>query len=186
MYHVSVFLFFLCGLSSFFPLTHQNIWVILYSSSARGSIEYNCLLTLEGNNQPLAKWDSMHNELYTWVSRTDLSEGQKRKQNTLYIENGDCADVSGKDVGSQKEAQKCTVNKESTTLFVDYFIWKLLNFVALHKDISEIGQTHLQVSTSHFQAHRLPFLLSGRLPRSIREALGKIILFDQQFTRTTF
>ena len=47
----------------------------------------------------------MHNELYTWVSRTDLSGDQKRKQNTPYIENGDCADVSGKDIGSQNEAQ---------------------------------------------------------------------------------
>ena len=61
----------------------------------------------------------MHNELYTWVSRTDLSGDQKRKQNTPYIENGDCADVSGKDKGSQTEAQKCIINKVSTTLFVD-------------------------------------------------------------------
>lgn len=61
----------------------------------------------------------MHNELYTWVSRTDLSGDKKRKQNTPYIENGDCADVSGKDMGSQNEVQKCIINKVSTTLFVD-------------------------------------------------------------------
>ena len=61
----------------------------------------------------------MHNELYTWVSRTDLSGDQKRKQSTPYIENGDCADVSGKDMGSQNEVQKCIINKVSTTLFVD-------------------------------------------------------------------
>lgn len=61
----------------------------------------------------------MHNELYTWMNRTGLIGDQKRKQNTPYIENGDCADVSGKDMGSQNEAQKCIINKVSTILFVD-------------------------------------------------------------------
>ena len=71
--------------------------------------------------------------------------------------------------GSQNEAQTCIMNKVSATLFESCFILYML-----HKDISVIGQTHLQVSTSHFQAHRLPFPLSGRLPISIREALGKL------------
>ena len=64
----------------------------------------------------------MHNELYTWVSRTDLSGDQKRKQSTPYIENGDCANVSEKDMGSQNEAQMCIINKVSTTLFESYLI----------------------------------------------------------------
>lgn len=36
-----------------------------------------------------------------------------------YIENGDCADVSEKIWEVRNEAQKCIINKVSTTLFVD-------------------------------------------------------------------
>ena len=56
------------------------------------------------------------------MNRIGLSGDQKRKQNTPYIENGDCADVSEKDMGSQNEAQKCIINKVSTTLFESYLI----------------------------------------------------------------